>query len=64
MQLLFKTTRDHNRSGQFVTHLSGLHENHEAGTRLMGTNSKRLYADQAAFILNLQQLKNDSLQKY
>jgi hypothetical protein len=64
MQLLFKTTRVHKRCGQFENHLSMLHENHEAGTRLIGTNSKRLYADQAAFISNLQQLKNDSFQKY
>jgi len=59
MKVLFKTSRVHNRHGHFENHLSRLHENHEAGTRFMGTNPKKHCADQAAFISNLQQLKND-----
>jgi hypothetical protein len=64
MRVLFKTTRVHNRYGHFENHLSMLHENHEAGTRFPDTNTKRHYAGQAAFISNLQQLKNDFYQTY
>jgi hypothetical protein len=64
MKVLFKTTRVHNRHGQFENHLSMLHGNHEAGTRSFGTNPTRHYANQAAFISNLQQLKNDFYQTY
>lgn len=64
MQLLFKTNAVSNQNRAFVTNPTRLHDAHEAGTQLIGTNSKRLYAYQAAFISNLQQLKRNSFQKY